>query len=245
MTDPAATMLEVGRMDTWWRLTRDHQAYRRATQTPLKDFGYLKLFELLDNAPRSRVLEFGHGFNTALLARYQDTHDVWGLDDRQDLPYFPSGDDWERQYREHVVDRCPAVTLRRGLLGAGSPVDVPPASMDLVASVSVLEEIPRPDLAPLVAHAADLLAPGGRFVGTCDIKLTRPGKIVTLVEAMRSAGLVIDVDERALIERLPTMYDEMILENPSMVMLTYQMQDGDGRAYEGHWGTAWFIARKP
>lgn len=230
-------------MDEWWRLTRRYPAFRRITPTTLKDFGYLKLFDLLDEAPRARVLEFGHGFNAAALERFQDTHDMHGLDDFQEKPYFPTArDDWDAAYERDIAGPCPRATLRRGLLG--QPLDLPEASFDVIASVSVLEEVTPEAQATIIDHAATLLAPGGRFVGTIDVALRRPEPVATLIAAIQHAGLELDAaapTSEDLVERFNT----LILEDPCVVMTAYQITQGEDRRYFGQVGTAWFVATKP
>ncbi len=234
-------MLELATMNEWWRLNARYPEFRKPSHAMLKDFGYMKLMDLVDEVRPKRLLEFGHGFNSTLLARCQDRCEVFGLDDYQGLPYFPPLEDWQQMYDEYIRKPCPNATLVRGLLGAGDIPELPDNAFDLIVSVSVLEELPRDAFVPVVSHAARLLAPGGLFAGTFDVMLKWPNSINPLVDAMNKAGLQLETAA----PRLQADFNELLIESPSTVMITYQMAEGDTRKFNGHWSSAWFIARKP
>lgn len=236
-------MLELATMNEWWRLNQRYPEYRKPSHAMLKDYGYMKLMDLVDEVQPRRLLEFGHGFNSTLLARCQHTCEVFALDDYQGLPYFPPREDWEQMYDEYIRKPCPNATLVRGLLGGDNDLpSLEPGSFDLIASVSVLEELPREAFMPVISHAARLLAPGGLFAGTFDVMLKWPNSINPMVEAVRAVGLEMTTPAQ---NRLAADFNELLIESPSTVMLTYQMAEGDARKFNGHWSSAWFIARKP
>ena len=229
-------------MDEWWRLTAQWPEYRRESQHLLKDFGYLKLIDCVERAQPGRLLEFGHGFNNTILKRFQDRCEVFGLDDFQALPYFPDRDQWEAWYEEHLVGPCPGANLVRGLLGADDVPELEDGSFDLICSISVLEELDRETVARVVEHAERLLAPGGVFVGTIDVPLYALGHTERLTRAVDGSGL--EFREPPAVETLEN-FNTLLIENPTVVMLTYQMADGEDRTFRGHWGSAWFVVEKP
>jgi hypothetical protein len=47
----------------------------------LKDYGYMAIMDYLDSHDANNILEFGHGFNAALLERYGKARNVWGVDE--------------------------------------------------------------------------------------------------------------------------------------------------------------------
>lgn len=69
-----------------------------------------------------------------------------------------------------------------------------------------------------------------------------PNSINPLVQAIRNAGLELETPEP---NRLAADFNELLIESPSTVMITYQMAEGDARKFNGHWSSAWFVARKP
>lgn len=228
-------------MNEWWRLCTRYPQFKRHTHALLKEYGYMRLMDLFDAAQPKRALEFGHGFNPTLLQHGQAICEMHGIDDDQQLVYFPSGSDWQELYDEHIAPACTSCTLHRGLLGSGDH-SIKPGSMDIIASVSVLEELEPDILDAVVADCASLLAPGGRLAGTFDLMLSQPDRLRRLSESCAKAGLTLPD---------PPSTDELdwnatLLESPSVVMCTYQMgQPDEGRAYSGHWTAAWFVAEKP
>lgn len=235
-TPPA---LELATMDEWWRLTGRYPSFRRHTHALLKEYGYMRLMDLFDTVRPSRALEFGHGFNATLLEHAQSMCEMHALDDDQQLVYFPSGDEWQDLYDKSIAAVCDGCHLHRGLLGSGDH-GLEPGSFDLIASVSVLEELEPSVLGRVVADCADLLAPGGRLTGTFDLMLKYPKLLANLTDACTDAGLVIP--EPPNTDGLD--WNATLIECPSVVMCTYQMGQPDNRAYSGHWTACWFVAEK-
>ncbi len=232
--------LEFATMTEWWRLTGRYPEYRRYSHALLKEYGYMRLMDLFDTVRPKRALEFGHGFNATLLEHGQGMCEMHGIDDDHGLVYFPSGEEWESLYAKSVASVCTGSVLHRGLLGGGNH-DLEEGSFDVIASVSVLEELDPDVLDEVVADCARLLAPGGRLAGTYDLLLSEPTRLCRFTDACEKAGLVIpkaltldDVD-----------WNAALLECPSVVMCTYQMgQEEEGREYDGHWTASWFVAQK-
>jgi len=235
-------MLRYATMDEWWQLTATQPEYRKESHHLLKDYGYLKLIDYIERARPRRLLEFGHGFNDTVLKRFQDECEVYGLDDYQALPYFPKRDEWEAWYRRYIVEPCPRAHLVRGLLGAGEIPALDEGTFDLICSVSVLEELDEESVRRVIAHAERLLAPGGVLVGTFDVPLYAPGYTGRLTRAVAGSGL--RFHETPALED-STDFNALLIESPTVVMLTYQMCDGDDRSFRGHWGSAWFVVEKP
>jgi len=234
--------LALATMDEWWALTATYKDHRRPSHALLKEHGYLRLFQLLEQLEPERALEFGHGFNHSLLSRFQDSIEMHGVDDYQALPYFPPRDEWETYYDQHIRANCKACTLHRGLLG-GDGLDVEPGSFDVIVSVSVLEELPREELERVLAHAARLLRPGGRsvFAGTFDVQINRLEILDHFHSALRAAGFEVPPAQEWV---RPTVGDNVLLESPTTVMMTYYMGQGErDRRFAGHWGTAWFCLK--
>jgi SAM-dependent methyltransferase len=235
-------MLRFATMDEWWRLTARRPDYRRESHHLLKDYGYLKLIDCVEQTRPSRLLEFGHGFNDTILRRFQDECEVYGIDDYQALPYFPGRAEWEAMYEERLVDPCPRAHLVRGLLGDGDVPELEEGTFDLIASISVLEELDEEAVARVIGHAERLLAPGGLFVGTFDVPLYAPGHTGRLTRSVDASGL--QYVEPPAIESTGD-FNALLIESPTVVMLTYQMADGDERTFRGHWGSVWFVLQKP
>ncbi|MGP1347818.1 MAG: class I SAM-dependent methyltransferase [Phycisphaerales bacterium] len=234
-------MLEIATMDTWWELSGRYPSFRAQSHTLLKDFGYMRLLDAFDTIQPKRLLEFGHGFNPTLLAHAQERCEAFGVDDHQGLPYFPPRDEWERMHREYMVAPCPGVRFARGLLGVHELPELEPESFDMIASVSVLEEISLADMRPLLEHCKRLLAPGGVFVGSFDIMLKHPQNIMRFMELCAEIGLGAI---GPVPERFEPDYGSMLIESPSVVMLTYQMAEGELRRFNGHWTSAYFCTQR-
>lgn len=232
--------LKLATMDEWWRLTGRYPQFRRHTHALLKEYGYMRLMDLFDTLRPTRALEFGHGFNPTLLKHAQTMCELHAIDEDQELLYFPSGNDWQALYDEHIASACTLCDLHRGLLGTGEH-DLEPGTFDIIASVSVLEELEPDVLDAVVADCANLLAPGGRLAGTFDLMLSRPAHLERLTDACTKAGLTIP--EPPTTDELD--WNATLLECPSVVMCTYQMgQPEEGRSYSGHWTASWFVAEK-
>jgi len=234
-------MLSYGTMDEWWTLTGRYEEYRRPTHMLLKEYGYMKLFELMDERKPGRVLEFGHGFHHILMSRYQDQCEMHGIDDFQAIDYFPPKDEWERYYETYIRDNCPRCTLHRGLLGDPS-VDLDDNSFDVIASVSVLEELPGPELHAVLSHASRLLKPGGVLAGSYDFCTERVDVLEGFIGTLRKCGF--DAPAKGWTPDPPQERHNVLIESPSTVMMTYYMSQGENRQYRGHWSTLWFCFEK-
>jgi SAM-dependent methyltransferase len=232
--------LSIATMNEWWRLTGRYPDFRRMSHALLKEFGYMRLMDLFDVRKPARALEFGHGFNPTLLQHAQPMCEMHAIDDDMQLPYFPTGQEWEALYDEHIRSACTDCHLHRGLLGGEH--DLEPGAFDLVASVSVLEELDPDDLDRVVADAANLLAPGGLLAGTFDIMLSWPAHIERLRDACGRAGLILPAPEDDF--ENPD-WNALLLESPSCVMTIYQMNQSEPRQFSGHWSAVWFVAEKP
>lgn len=242
------TVIEFATVDQWWQLAKHRPAYRQFTQTPLKDFGYLRILQDLQQLGARRVLEFGCGLWMApdknLFDLFPDC-ELWGVDDWQDLHYFPPESEWAKQY-DALRPRFPKAKFLRGLIGQPPLLEtLPRGYFDAVVSVSVLEEIP--DFHQSVfAHAFELLRPGGWLLGTFDFCATPLPAYPwqnwphASVDAQRAAGFELCDDCKP-----PKCVDRLLLENPVGVMLYYESGEGEDRKYWGHFGSMYTAARKP
>lgn len=90
-------MIFVPTVDHWWQLTREFPQFRKVSNTVLKDFGYMSLLQEIKQQRPKRVLEFGHGFNDTVfhLSANDNDIEIWGIDDFQELHYFPDKKKWE------------------------------------------------------------------------------------------------------------------------------------------------------
>ncbi|MAY75478.1 MAG: hypothetical protein CMJ31_12345 [Phycisphaerae bacterium] len=237
-TEPA---LSIATMNDWWALTRRYPEFRLESHSLLKDFGYMQLMGYFDALAPERALEMGHGFNATFLRHAQKRCELHAIDNDQGLVYFPSGEQWNDLYAEHIAAPCREAKLHRGLLGVDGGHDLEPDSFDMIASVSVLEELDTATLNAVVADAARLLRQGGALVGSFDLILNRPRMLEKLVAACDAAGLDIP---RAPGPISAAKWNDVLIESPSVVMLTYQMGQREHRTYSGHWGAAWFVAIK-
>ncbi len=238
----ATTSFRGATMDDWWRLSARYPEFRKQSHAMLKDFGYMALMELIEEQAPCRFLEFGHGFNSTLLAKFGAACEAHGVDDYQGLPYFPPKHEWEELYENWIRTPCPDAHLHRGLLGDGDIEGLAANSFDLLVSVSVLEELPPEVLERVVAHSYELLKPGGMFAGSFDVQLKHTDRVDPFVDAIRQAGFEMD---RVETPNWESRFNELLIESPSTVMLTYQMAEGDDRVFNGHWSSLWFVIRKP
>lgn len=234
--------LRLATMGEWWDLTSEFKEFRRPSDTVLKEFGYMAIMrEIGRMSGSSRILEFGHGFNTTLFTQFEKTHEMWGADDYLPLPYNLPKEEWEREY-DAIRQACPRSRLVRGLLGNEDVTELPSGHFDVVCSVSVLEELRMRDLHRVLQHAHALLKPGGLFINTHDWRARNTKRYERYVKAHRRAGF--DLDGAS--ERPPeTDMNELLLENPTVAMCWYQGTEGDHRLYRGHWTTILSMARKP
>lgn len=229
-------------------MARPRPAYRQFTKAPLKDYGYLKLLADLASVGAQRILEVGPGLimneGKNLFELLPET-ELWGVDDCQDLHYFPGAEEWTEKY-DALRARFPHVRFERGLIGQEPLLSTLPKNyFDAVVSVSVLEEIPD-HYDTVIPHCFDLIRPGGWMLGTADFCATPtpaypwPNNLQKCADAMLAAGFEVPRD-------LPCITDlsQMLLENPVGVMLGYQGAEGEDRKFWGHYGTLYTAARKP
>jgi SAM-dependent methyltransferase len=242
------TAIEFATVDRWWQLAKDRPAYRQFTQTPLKDFGYLRLLQDLQQMGAARILEFGCGLWMApdknLFDLLPDC-ELWGIDDWQNQHYFPPEAEWAKQYRDLCL-RFPNARFMRGLIGQPPLLEtLPKGYFDAIVSVSVLEEIPD-FYQSVFSHAFELLRPGGWLLGTEDFCATPlpaypwQNFLHKNVDAQRAAGFALSNECS-----VPECIDQLLLENPVGVMLYYQGGEGEDRKFWGHFGTMYTAARKP
>lgn len=242
-------MIEFPSVSDWFQLTRRYTEYKKGTVTSLKDYGVMRCMKFVEDemghrGKDCRVLEFGHGFNPAFLTRFQDKHEVWGADRDQKLNYFGAAFDWEREFDKAVAPHTRQVKFVRELLSRNTPSSALPQNyFDVIASVSVLEEVPLSVVEEVLEAAFDKLRPGGVLIGTHDMRLEiAPQRIPGYIALHQKIGFEI--------EPLPVMPDlnvlQLLIENPTAVMIWYEQEEPEeGRKYWGHWGTCFTVARKP
>ncbi len=241
-------MIEFPTVDDWFQLARRYPAYKKPSNATLKDYGVMRCMRYIDDAfgergKDCRVLEFGHGFNPAILERFQDKHEVWGADRDQGLPYFGNVD-WETRFAKDVAPRCPRVRFVRELLELdNASSELPNGYFDVIASVSVLEEVPMETVENVLAACAAKLRPGGVLIGTHDVRLDEAAsRVPAYIAAQRKAGL--KIEPLAAMPELDLCY--LLVENPLSVMLWYQSgEPEETRKFWGHFGTLFTTATKP
>ena len=97
-------LFHVPSVDEWWKLTRKYPQFRTPSNLTLKEYGYMRLFELIEERRPRRILEFGHGFSGTLFAYCEQKGiEVWGVDDHMDLPYFPERDVWIGRHESELA----------------------------------------------------------------------------------------------------------------------------------------------
>lgn len=235
-------MLQIPTVDDWYGLSLKYRQFHRVSNSVIKDYGYMAIMDYLDSHAANHILEFGHGFNATLFERYGKARNVWGVDDYQGLAYFgtPDRDAWEKGFDQKVRSKAPECTFRRGLLGGNCGADLPDNYFDVVCSVSVLEEVPIDTVRDILKHAAQLLKPGGALIGTYDLLTAVPERIGEYVAAHAAAGLDLPIETLA-----PEINNKTLIENPTVVMIQYQMNEPETRKYWGHFATIWTVATKP
>lgn len=242
-------MIEFPTVDDWFQLARRYPDYKRVNTAVLKDYGVMRCSQYIEDTFGSRgkslrLMEFGHGFNPALLARFQNTHEVWGVDRDQKLSYFGSRLDWDARFAREVAPLTGQVRFVRELLSRQTTnSEIPEDYFDCICSVSVLEEVSLDIVADIVGAAFDKLRPGGVLMGTHDVALqTAEQRMPAYIDIQRSAGFEIDP--------LPVMPPlapwRLLLEHGATVILHYQNAQPEAqRRYWGHFGTCFTVARKP
>jgi SAM-dependent methyltransferase len=246
-------MVIIPSMDDWFRLRRRHhrdgdkERESTASKAILKHYGTLACIDEIerrfagDQRP-ARILEFGHGFSTEVLERFQDRHEMWGADRDWGLPYmkFKPGMDWETHFARRVAPHCPKVTFQRCLLGEPADAVLPDGGFDAIYSTSVLEELAMDAVEIVLSTAYRKLRPGGILFGTHDLYLRgAEERIEQYLAAHRAAGFVINGD-------VPEFdWHTVLLENPTSVMLYYQGHEPEEtRTYHGHYATLYTVAWK-
>jgi SAM-dependent methyltransferase len=235
-------MIRIPTVTDWWELTREFPEYRRVTDAVLKDYGYLEIMKFIRANRPARVLEFGHGFSNRLFRMFESEFEMHGLDDDQGLHYFPEGDNWNARHKRDLADACPQTQFHRGLLGGANPAGLVDASFDLVCSVSVLEELNAQTVQNIFSHAHRLLKAGGSFINSFDFPVAHAKMIPQYLQAQISAGFAFEEASRSI--NFPD-YQELLIENPTAVMLSYQGDQPEQRRYGGHWSTVVTVALKP
>jgi SAM-dependent methyltransferase len=241
-------VIKIATVDDWFRLARRFPEFKVAGLTPLKDYGVMACMEFIeerygDRGKDLKILEFGHGFNSEVMARFQDKHEVWGADRDQGLVYF-SGFDWEARFAAEVAPSCGQVTFVRELLSLQTQASqIPDGYFDVVLSVSVLEEVQIPVVADVVSAAYKKLKPGGVLIGTHDLQMAIVAeRLRAYLQTQRQARFVIE-DFASI--KSPD-WRAILLENAQVVMLYYQVGDPEEtRRYWGHFATVFTVATKP
>jgi SAM-dependent methyltransferase len=241
LSSSSAASVRFATVDEWWRLTSQYPRYRGASNTVLKDFGYLSIMRQLGNEQGGlRVLEFGHGLNPTLFEDFENVHEMWGIDDFQGLAYYPDRPAWESAYRTSLVEAYPGAHFVRGLLGGQPRVELPESYFDVVCSVSVLEELPMTQMRRVLRHAAGILRTGGVLINTHDWRLGQMRRYQRLLDAHHEAGFNLGIADEVPVPPI----NSLLLENPTVVMCDYHGQEGDHRSFRGHWTTILTTARK-
>jgi SAM-dependent methyltransferase len=243
-------MFHVPSVDEWWRLTEKYPQFRSPSHNTLKDYGYMRLFEYIEQNNPKRILEFGHGFGP-ILFNYCEQHniEVWGVDDHMDLWYFPPRDMWMENHNT-VFGHLKNAKMILGQLGTQEKTrqELPHDYFDMVCSVSVLEELgDNAIIAAIIRHARDLLRTGGVFMNTHDMIYTDPMERRQLIlDLHKEAGLPIYLagQEHLVLNQLPAYIDlsKCLLENPTIARVFYNAGDPDN--YFGHWSTLLLAAHK-
>lgn len=234
-------MVRIPSVTDWWNLTREFPEYRRVSEAVLKDYGYLEVMNFIRTRRPARILEFGHGFSSRLFRMFESEFEMHGLDDDQQLHYFPEGSDWESRKKNELVAVCPRTRFHRGLLGGANPPGLDDASFDMICSVSVLEELNAESVQRVFSHAHRLLKPGGFFVNSFDFPVAHAKVIPQYLAAQQRPGFVFEGASREI--AFPDL-QELLIENPTAVMLSYQGDQPEHRRYGGHWSTVFTAARK-
>lgn len=241
--------IEFPTVDDWFQLARRFPEHKKANLATLKDYGAMRCMSYVEDTFGSRgkdcrILEFGHGFNPVFLSHFQKKHEVWGADKDQQLTYFGANLDWEMRFKRDMSPSTPDVRFVRELLSASTiNSDIPDNYFDVIASVSVLEEVGLDIVEDILTTAYRKLRPGGVLIGTHDVHLPRANdRMPAYIDLHRSRGF-----EIAAMPAMPALNLHMLLiENPTSVMMWYQGgTQEDQRHYWGHFSTCFTVARKP
>jgi hypothetical protein len=241
-------MFHIPTVEEWWHLTAHYKQFRTPSNLTLKEYGYMKLFKLIEDRMPKRILEYGHGFSS-ILFEYCKNRDIeiWGVDDHMDLAYFPPKDEWRARHANELVNQYTDSKFILGQIGTNLSTrqELPQEYFDLVCSVSVLEEIGDGNIITTIAsHARELLTPEGVFANTHDIRYEDHLRAQFYRNCLIEAGF--DTKAPTAEERI---FDEMsqyvpinkvLLENPTQAMVCYNIGDED-RIYTGHWSTLFSV----
>jgi hypothetical protein len=235
--------MQIATVDEWYELTRLFPEFRKVTGTALKDWGVMKSVIYIEARLKTsknllRILEFGHGFNPYIMARFQDRCEVWGADREQSLQYFDPTT-WEERFQKEVAPFCQKVKFVRTLVGEKNTL-LPENYFDVIVSVSVLEEMPVDAAGRIVTAASKLLRSGGTLIGSYDLLLSDYTRIATeYFWEHKKADLDLDLPQNGLID-----WEKALIENPVSVMLWYQGSMPENRKYWGHHGSLFTVATK-
>jgi SAM-dependent methyltransferase len=240
--------LEFPTVDDWWVLSRAYPEFRKASQTPLKDYGYLRTLHFMAAHQPRRVLEFGHGLGHSgedTLYAFAENIEMWGIDDWMDLPYYPSKEAWEKAYSQYI-NRFAKMKFVRGLLGNQERTrgKIPEKYFDLIYSVSVLEEVNRKVFQQILEHCYALLVPGGHLLFSHDVRTNDAKRVRRVIRLVKAAGFTLNAhwwDGWKIKQK------NVLLENQIIAMLFYQAgsSKGENRTYKGNWMTVVVDAIKP
>jgi len=241
-------MIEFPSVDDWFQLVRRYPDHKQPNLAILKDYGVMRCLQYIEDnfgerGKDMRMMEFGHGFNPQILSRFQDKHEVWGVDRDQQLPYFGKDLNWEARFNHAVAPVTKNVRFVRELLSRSESRTLPESYFDCICSVSVLEEVELQIVADVVGAAFDRLRPGGVLIGTHDVHFAiAHDRMPAYIDVQRSVGFEIE-----RMSAMPTLDPwRTLVENCASVMLWYQgAQPEDTRRYWGHFGTCFTVARKP
>jgi hypothetical protein len=243
-------MFHVPSVEEWWRLTAKYPQFRMPSNLTLKEYGYMRLFDHIEEHKPQRILEFGHGFSSILFDFCEERNiEIWGVDDHMNLWYFPPRDAWLEAHKT-AFSHLKTTKLVLGQLGTcGNTIDsLPTGYFDMVCSVSVLEELPDPAIVTaIIAHARQLLRMGGIFINTHDIKYNDATRRQLIYDVHGHAEMYIHLEgpEYSVIHDLQAYIplDMCLLENPTMAMCCYNFGESD-RPFTGHWTTLLMSALK-
>jgi SAM-dependent methyltransferase len=234
-------MIEVGTIQAWWERSRRYPALRKISLGFLKPIGYCFILDQIERLSGvNKILEFGHGFNPTLFAQLSENREVHGLDDYQQLPYFPQEEEWKKTYLEYTAG-LPHGHFHRGLLGPQKN-DLPDGTFDVVCSVSVLEELFYEDLANTIGDAHRILKPGGYFINSFDFVEGSENTLNTYLRTQVEAGFSFDdpFDHPISLAR-----KDLAFEDQWTVMEYYNMNQPDvGRQWQGNWCTLLTVSRR-
>jgi SAM-dependent methyltransferase len=242
----AKPLFECPTVHQWYELTGKYPELRRASSTLLKDYGVMRCSEFIEeqislSSSTLRILEFGHGFNSLVLSKFQYRADMWGADRDQQLQYFNSKE-WSDRFDKEMVSQCPRVTFKQCLVGEEiEGQELPKGTFDLIYSISVLEEMPLDAAGGIISAASQLLKPGGWLIGTYDLLLSNFQQLTTeYSNVQRKADLDIATPPQAFD------WSQTLIENPASVMLWYMSgyPELQSQMFWGHHGTIFTSAQK-